>query len=214
MKSKALSGRIPAFLVTAALSACLAACGTEQSVSTTRVAAPATYKLNSDVSELKFVTTKNTNVAEVQQFKRLSGEISKAGAATLVIDLASVETQIPLRNDRLREMLFEVARFPVAQFDAEVDMDKVNRLEVGGMVDVDVTGKLTMHGQTQAAVAPLRVVRLKGDKLSVTTRSPILVAASKFELSGGVEKLREVMGLPNIIGTVPVSFSLEFQKQS
>jgi len=45
-----------------------------------------------------------------------------------------------------------------------------------------------------------------------TTRAPILVNADKYDMASGVEKLREIMGLPNIIGTVPVSFSLVFQK--
>ena len=60
--------------------------------------------------------------------------------------------------------------------------------------------------------ASLRVVKLRGDRLLVTTRAPILVNAAKFELGAGIEKLREIMGLPNIVGTVPVNFALVFRK--
>jgi polyisoprenoid-binding protein YceI len=171
------------------------------------------WTLDNDASDLRFVTTKNTNVAEVQKFKRLVGEVGPNGEVKLVIDLASVETQIPLRNERLQTMLFEVARFPTAQFEGTVDMNQVKALDVGASVDLEVAGKLSIRGQSQEANASLRVVNLRGDRLLVTTRAPILVNASKYDLSQGVEKLREVMGLPNIVGTVPVSFALVFRKQ-
>jgi polyisoprenoid-binding protein YceI len=171
------------------------------------------WTLDNDASDLRFVTTKNTNVAEVQKFKRLVGEVGPNGEVKLVIDLASVETQIPLRNERLQTMLFEVARFPTAQFEGTVDMKQVKALDVGASVDLEVAGTLSIRGQSQDANASLRVVNLRGDRLLVTTRAPILVNASKYDLSQGVEKLREVMGLPNITGTVPVSFALVFRKQ-
>ena len=212
MKSETFSRRLPVLLASAALAATLMACTTQPPSSA--AALPSAYTLNGEASELHFVTTKNTNLAEVQQFKRLTGEIAATGAVKLVIDLASIETQVPLRNERMQNMLFDVARFPVAQFDGVVDMNQIKGLDAGASVDVDVAGKLTIRGQTQDANAPLRVVRLKGEKLLVTTRSPILVNAAKFDLASGIEKLREIMGLPNIVGAVPVSFALVFQKQS
>lgn len=202
--------RMPALVAAAALVVSLIACATEPR--SNAAASSAAWQLNSDASDLRFVTTKNTNVAEVQQFKRLTGEVGPDGAIKLVIDLASVETQVPVRNERLQTMLFEVTRFPTAQFDGRIDMNQIRGLEVGGSVDVEVAGKLTIHGQTQDASASLRVVKLRGDRLLVTTRAPILVNAAKYDLAPGVEKLREIMALPNIVGTVPVSFVLVFQK--
>ena len=212
MKLKTFSIRLPALVVSAVFAVALMACTTQPSSSA--AALPSSYTLNGEASELRFVTTKNTNLAEVQQFKRLAGDIAPSGAVKLVIDLASIETRVPLRNERMQNMLFDIARFPVAQFEGVVDMNQVKALDAGASIDVDVAGKLTIRGQTQDANAALRVVKLKGDKLLVTTRSPILVFASSFDLASGVEKLREIMGLPNIVGTVPVSFALVFQKQS
>ena len=198
-------------LAAAVLIAAIAGCSTNPAA--TRPAPPiAGWTLDSSASELRFVTTKNTNVAEVQQFKRLTGEVGANGAVKLAIDLASVETQIPLRNERLQTLLFEIARFPAAQFDAVIDMNLISALEPGASLDLDVAGKLNLHGQTQAANASLRVVKLRGDRLLVATRAPILVNAAQYELGAGIEKLREMMGLPNIVGTVPVSFALVFRK--
>jgi polyisoprenoid-binding protein YceI len=174
--------------------------------------AHAQWRLDNDASELRFVTTKNTNAAEVQRFTKLTGELSESGAARLMIDLASVETLVPIRNERLQTMLFEIAQFPAAQFDAQVDAKKLAALEPGASFDVELDGKLTLHGKTQDTKAQLRVVRLRDQRIMVTTRAPILVSAAQFDLGAGIEKLREIMALPNIIGTVPVTFALTFQK--
>jgi polyisoprenoid-binding protein YceI len=211
MKPTSLSTRLSAALATLVLAASINGCTTDRQSSAPLPPASA-WKINNDASDLRFVTTKNTNFAEVQRFTRLGGEISPSGSVKLVIDLASVETRIPLRNERLQSMLFEIVKFPTAQFEGVVDMNQLRALEQGATLDVDVAGKLAIHGQTQEADASLRVVRLKGDRLLVTTRAPILVNADKFDMASGVEKLREIMGLPNIIGTVPVSFSLVFQR--
>jgi polyisoprenoid-binding protein YceI len=172
----------------------------------------AQWTLDSAASELRFVTIKNTNVAEVQQFKKLSGELAPSGAVKLVIELGSVETQIPLRNERLQTLLFDVAQFPVAQFEGRVDMAQIAAMKPGASLDLDLDGQLSLHGKAQDTKALLRVVRLAGERLQVSTRAPILVSAAPFDLARGIEKLRELMGLPNIIGTVPVSFALTFQK--
>ena len=169
------------------------------------------WQLNNPASELRFVTTKNTNFAEVQQFKRMTGQLAANGTIKLVIDLASVETQVPLRNERMQAMLFEVARFPSAAFEGKADMGAISSLAVGASVDVDVAGELSIRGQSKPANASLRVVKLRGDQLLVTTRAPILVSADQFDLTAGIEKLRDIMGLPNIVGTVPVNFALVFQ---
>ena len=172
----------------------------------------AQWKLDNEASELRFVTIKNTNFAEVAQFRKLSGEVTPSGAVRFAIDLASVETQVPLRNERLQTMLFDVAQFPQAQFEGQIDMKRVAALQPGASTDMDLDGKLTIRGRTQDTKALLRVVRLQGERIQVSTRAPVLVSAAQFDLVAGIEKLREIMGLPNIIGTVPVSFALTFQK--
>lgn len=207
MKCPSFSRRLPTLVATALLAVAALACSTTQAPSKTSV-----WKLDNDASDLRFVTTKNTNVAEVQKFKRLAGEVGPDCAVKLVIELASVDTQVPIRNERMQTLLFEVARFPTAEFSAVIDMNPVRGLDVGASVDVELAGKLAVHGQSQDAKASLRVVKLSGNRLLVMTRAPILIDASKYELSPGIEKLREIMALPNIVGTVPVNFALVFQK--
>ncbi|MFA5170957.1 MAG: YceI family protein [Sulfuriferula sp.] len=171
----------------------------------------AQWQLDNEHSNLNFISIKKTSVAEVHQFKKLMGEVSDAGNIHLVIDLSSVDTQIDIRNERLKTMLFEIAQFPTAEFDGQIDMSKVAALKVGETLDMPVNGKLAMHGKAQDMKAMLHMVKLSGNQIQVATKMPIILNADLYELTAGIEKLREVAGLPVISAAVPVTFDLTFK---
>lgn len=171
----------------------------------------AQWQLDNEHSNLNFISIKKTSVAEVHQFKKLTGEVSDAGNIHLSIDLSSVDTQIDIRNERLKAMLFEIAQFPTAEFDGQIDMSKVATLKVGETLDMPVNGKLTMHGKVQETKAMLRMVKLRSDQIQVTTKMPIVLNADLYDLSAGIEKLREAANLPVISAAVPVTFDLIFK---
>ena len=83
--------------------------------------AHAEWQLDGAASSVHFVSIKNEAIAESHHFNKLDGSISDAGEATLNIDLASVETGIEIRDQRMREMLFEVAQFPRANISMQMD---------------------------------------------------------------------------------------------
>jgi polyisoprenoid-binding protein YceI len=171
----------------------------------------AQWKLDNDASHFNFISVKKTNVAEVHEFQKLSGEVSDKGDIRLVIDLSSVETQIPIRNERIKTMLFEIAQFPTAEFAGQIDAGKVGALKIGDYMDMMVTGKLALHGKTQDVTASLRVTRLQHDRVQVVTKSPIILNADQYDLAAGIDKLREIAGLSEISLAVPVSFTLIFK---
>ena len=80
--------------------------------------ATADWQLNNDQSSLQFASVKNTQFAEVHSFKTLSGGLTKDGNVAINIDLASVDTLIPIRDQRMKEMLFNVVSFPQARVSA------------------------------------------------------------------------------------------------
>jgi hypothetical protein len=49
--------------------------------------------------------------------------------------------------------------------------------------------------------------------LQISNARPVVINAGEFELTRGVEKLREIAGLPSISPVVPVQFSLYFVRQ-
>lgn len=171
----------------------------------------AQWSLDNDASTLSFVTIKADHVAEAHTFDQLSGSIAGNGAVSVEIQLASVNTMIPIRNERMQAMLFETGMFPTATVSAEVDMGALSGLAVGSQHRESVEFTLSMHGMEQTHTADVMITRL-ADGLQATTLKPILVTAEQYGLVSGVDALREVAGLPSISRAVPVTFSLTFSE--
>lgn len=174
------------------------------------VSAQAEWSLEGDLSSIHFSSIKQGGVGEVHSFKSLSGKVSKEGAASVIIDLASVETLIPIRNQRMQEMLFEIASFPKATVSTQVDSKAIQALTSGETSFQDVTITLSLHGNSRDYPAKLRIVKLGDNSLIASTESPIMVQAADFELTAGIEKLRQVAGLKSIATAVPVSATLVY----
>ncbi|MEO9508587.1 MAG: YceI family protein, partial [Nonlabens ulvanivorans] len=100
----------------------------------------ANWQLSNDKSQFNFLTTKNVDATEVHQFTQLKGDISSKGEVKLKIDLTSVETNIPIRNERMQKFLFETDLFPQATFTTSIDVQVVEKLALGETTQVDLTG--------------------------------------------------------------------------
>ncbi|HKL78552.1 MAG TPA: YceI family protein, partial [Gammaproteobacteria bacterium] len=127
--------------------------------------------------------------------------------------LASVETGIDIRDKRMREMLFEVANFPEATVTMELPEQRIAELSAGENLTLDATATLALHGTEKAVDTALAVTRLKDGSVQVTNVRPVIIQADDFGLARGVEKLREVAGLPSISPAVPADFTLYFEKK-
>ncbi|MEP0766165.1 MAG: YceI family protein [Fimbriimonadia bacterium] len=100
--------------------------------------------------------TQSVVVESVAQFENFTGKTSKVtgtlkidpakktGSGKVVIDLASIDTGIALRNEHMRsEMWLDTAKYPQAVFEATSVKHKRGDVYT-------VTGKLTFHGVTRA----------------------------------------------------------------
>lgn len=172
-------------------------------------AAQAQWSLDNAASELSFVTTKADNVAEVHTFDLMSGSIADDGAVQVSIELASVNTMIDIRNERMREMLFETALFPNANITAKVDLAAITSMAPGNTSRASLEFNLDLHGVSKSFTAEVLFTRLAGGAMA-TTLKPVVVTADSFALVAGVEKLREVAGLTRISNAVPVTFTIVF----
>lgn len=173
--------------------------------------AMADWSLNNGASTLSFVSTKAEHVAEVHTFDVLSGEIADDGSVSVTIELASVNTLIPIRNERMQAMLFETNLFPEATIEANIDLDALAAMPPGGSETMQLNFSLSMRDTSRSYTADVMVTRLE-DALVATTLKPIVVTADDFGLQTGVEALREVAGLPSISRAVPVSFTVLFDQ--
>ena len=170
----------------------------------------ADWLVDADNSLVSFVTYKNDIVAEAHLFGEVTGSVDDAGQLEVAIALDSVDTLIPIRDQRMRELLFETARFPKAIFRAQVGIDELLQLKQGVGKQVNVSGSLDLHGIKSRLTLAVHFSRLSKDRVQVTTVRPVLVRAAGFELLPGIEQLRALAGLAGITTTVPVWFSLQF----
>ncbi len=172
----------------------------------------AQWALNNAASSIDFISVKNAAVAELNHFKKLQGTVSKNGEASVTIALASVETMIPIRNERLQSMLFEMQKFPQATVSTDVDLKRISNMKTGQSFVQPAQLALSLHGKEQTLKADLRIVKLRKNKLLVTTVRPVIVNADDFSLGKGIEALREVAQLLSISTAVPITASLVFEK--
>lgn len=178
------------------------------------IPAGADWILDNDNSRISFVSTKANAAAEVHRFARLDGRVDEDGNVTVSIDLESVDTAIEIRDERMREMLFETERFPTATLAATVDLDAVDAMQAGTSTSMTVEGQLMLHGATMSLTIDMTVARLGDSRVMVASRTPMIVNGSQVGLLEGIERLREVAGLPTISPAVPVMFVLTFDRTS
>ena len=192
----------------AALRPCLAA-------ALVLVAAPtlAAWELDGERSIVQFLSVKNAGIAELHHFKALSGTVADDGLAQVVIDLDSVETLVPIRNQRMRELFFETVRFPAATLSAMVPASLLD-MPVGESVTSELRFSIDLHGVAAPKTARVLVTRLADGALQVVISDPIILDTGNFGLDAGVEMLREIAGLKSISTAVPVSGQLVFTPAS
>ncbi|MCF1428990.1 MAG: YceI family protein [Shewanella sp.] len=176
------------------------------------VSSAATWNILNDESRVSFVTVKQGNFAEVNHFTAVEGTLTDSGKFSLDIPLIGVQTNIGIRNERMQSMLFEIAKYPLLELSATVDMKVINAIAPGRQALVTVDASVAMHGRNQPMAFTVMVSRLNKDTMTVSSYQPVIVNASVFGLAAGVEKLREAAGLQAISEAVPVSFVITLKQ--
>lgn len=196
-----------------AITTILGACGPGAGPAAPSEAAAVTdWTLAPAESRVAFASVKADRVGEAHYFRELSGAVTADGAFTLEIPLASVETNIEIRNERMRDMLFEVAQFPSAKLSGSVDLATLSGLAVGERTSASIPAELELHGVKTALDVPVFITRISENRVAVETSQPVLIEAGAFGLDAGLERLRTVANLPSISPVAPVTASLVFER--
>ena len=157
-------------------------------------------------SQVQFVSIKNNTIGEVSHFETLAGTVTDAGEVEVRVALDSVETNIGIRNERMKKMLFEVGLYPEAVITAQLNAEAIAAMSQGGVASAALI--IDLHGQTVTKDASLSVA-VTDQGVRATTTQPILLSASEFGLEGGVAALQAVAGLNAISRVVPVTVALQ-----
>lgn len=170
------------------------------------------WQLVGDQSMLAFGSVKSGKVGEIHHFKNLTGKASDAGQVDVSIALGSVETNIPIRNERMIEFLFGGAD-ATASLSATVDGGVIGALQPGQTTLVPVQGTLEFNGESMPMRTEMFVARLSAQRLLVTTDKMIMLSTAEAGIDAGIDKLMEVAGLPSIERVSPVTLRLVFEAQ-
>ena len=174
------------------------------------LSAHADWYLDGESSRLSFVSTKNANISEVQRFLVLHGKVDPNGLAEVEVELESVNSGVPLRDERMRKQLFEIEKFPEALITAQIDLRPINDLAPGAQLELRLPLTVNLHGKTHEYNAELLATRLDDRRFQVVTLEPLIINAADFDLAPGLESLRKVAGLSAISLSVPVGAVLIF----
>lgn len=172
----------------------------------------AAWNVNNDQSKVSFISIKSNSIAEAHHFKTVTGGLSDEGQFKVEIDLGSVETMIPIRNERMTKFLFETAEFPKAIITADLSK-RLQAIAPGQHVLKGIKAELDFHGNKKAIEFDVLANMSPMGDVTVSSLSPIIVNASDFGVTEGIAKLQELAGLPAIATAVPVNFSLTLNKE-
>lgn len=161
----------------------------------------------SDESRISLTSTKNGLVSETHSLAAIKGEVSAAGKVELALDLRAIETNIPIRNERMQTWLF--IDEPVAKLSADVQ-PALRASETAFTIDQTLT--LEANGNTVVLDVPLTVVREGNAAAKVAGQ--LVIDVADFGYAPGIEKLREIAGLKSISTEVPVDVKLVFVRES
>ncbi|KJZ38155.1 YceI family protein [Pseudomonas fluorescens] len=174
------------------------------------LSAHADWYLDGESSRLSFVSTKNANISEVQRFLVLHGKVDPNGLAEVEVELESVNSGVPLRDERMRKQLFEIEKFPEALITAQIDLRPINDLAPGAQLELRLPLTVNLHGKTHEYNVELLATRLDDRRFQVVTLEPLVINAEDFDLVPGLEALRKLADLSAISLSVPVGAVLIF----
>ncbi|MCF6300109.1 MAG: YceI family protein [Proteobacteria bacterium] len=163
------------------------------------------WTLDTTSSYISYISTKNKTIDELNTLKFSHGMIKTDGHVSLSVDLNSVETNMEIRNERVRDMLFEVEKYLTAQITADIGSDILSKQQANIPITLD------LHGFQKTFNSSV-VIDQHDNKLTVTSYTPITVNAKDFALDEGINQLTSIVNLKSISYTVPVDFKLVFKQ--
>ncbi len=171
------------------------------------------WTLQSEASSLRFQSVKNRTEVESSRFAEFVGAIDENGMATIRIFLDSVDTQIDLRNVRMRFLFFETFQFPEAVITARLSPSMLSDLPELRRKIIPLTYTLDLHGVSKTFEAEVTVTLMSDDMVAISTAAPISLAVSDFNFESGVTKLEEAANV-TIVPSATISFDFIFSRNA
>jgi polyisoprenoid-binding protein YceI len=129
--------------------------------------ASAEWRIQPELSKLSYLTSKASAATEINHFRLVDGVITEKGTASLTISLNSVDTGVEIRDERMRNIVFETERFPVANVTAEVDISLYEEMADGETQTATLDTNIGLHGMIVTLPVEFRITKLTNSRLLV-----------------------------------------------
>lgn len=169
------------------------------------------WQLDRSASSLRFQSIKNGSKVETSNFANFDGALDPDGLATLLVELNSVDTNVDLRNVRMRFLFFETFKFPVAAITTRVEASTLERLAAERRISMPVEFELDLHGVKKTLTADTVLTMFTDNQIAITSESPVTISAEDFSLMEGIIKLQEAANV-EIVPSGSVSFDFTFKR--
>ncbi len=169
------------------------------------------WTMNTETSSLRFQSVKNEVKVESSTFGTYTGTIDENGEASVRILMDSVDTNVDLRNVRMRFLFFETFQYPEATITMQLDPAELADLAEVRRKVMMANYTIDLHGVSAEREAEIAVTLLDDNTVSVTSATPISLPATDFNLDGGIAKLEEAAKV-DIIPSATVTFDFTFNR--
>jgi len=168
----------------------------------------ADWQLQEPQSSVTFVSTKQTHFREVHQIQKFDVEVQNQKDVVIKLDLSSVESGIPIRNERMQKMLFDVAdfRFASLKFTLPESLDSITKAK-----QMQLKANLTIKDKTVPVSLDILITKSHGEVVA-TLLKPVIIQAAQFGLKEGIDALQKIAGLKSIGYSVPVYATITLAK--
>lgn len=170
------------------------------------------WTLDNELSRVNFVSVKKNTIGEAHYFKKVSGDLTNNGSFNIKINLASVESLIPIRNERMAKHLFNTNLFPTLNLNADLSKH-LPAIKAGKSQVIKVPAGISFNTITKNLTIDVLATQHSNGNIIVSSFMPVIINPADFNLTSGIEKLQALASLPSITHSVPVSFTLTLQKQ-
>ncbi len=169
------------------------------------------WTLESSASDLNFMSVKQGSKMELSKFATLDGIIAEDGTATFEVALDSVDTNVDLRNVRLRFLLFETFAHPKATVATRLTEDMLGDLAETGVLRMSLPFEISLHGFSKSMEAEVIISLAGPDQVTVASVAPIILQLADFGLIEGRDKLQDTAEV-TITPATAITFALTFKR--
>lgn len=169
------------------------------------------WTLEGSASDLNFMSVKQGTKMELSKFATLDGIIAEDGTATFEVALDSVDTNVDLRNVRLRFLLFETFAHPKATVSTKLTEAMLGDLAETGVLRMTLPFDISLHGFSKSLSADVIVSLAGPDQVTVASVAPIILQLDEFGLIEGRNKLQDTAEV-KITPATAITFALTFKR--